>query len=96
MLALLMLLLTAYLGSYLLAIWAMSNGYEEYVAPISRRIYPVWKPIDLYCERDLPLSRDFDRFAYWFRSGGRLSWSEATAAGDRLHDQRMQWRAQRR
>jgi len=90
-----LLLLTSYLGSYLAAIWAMSNGYEQYVAPVTSRIYVVWKPIDLYCAYDLPLSRDFDRFAWWLRSGGRLTWDEAAAKADQLHDQRIQWRSQR-
>lgn len=94
--AILVLLLASYLSSYLAAVWAVSNGYGRSVGPIVSRIHPVWKPIDLYCAYDLPASRGFDRFAWWFRSGGRLTWSEASDEGDRWHDERIRWRTSRK
>jgi hypothetical protein len=82
-LAVVMLLVWVYVGSYLAWGWAANHSmYYQYLRDTSGRVAPLWYPITAYEVSDLPLSRQFLLLDMWFRAGGKKTWGQVSDMAD--------------
>src|SRR5262245_22295376 len=88
-LAVMVLLLAWYVGSYLVWGWMKTQPsfrvrFTQYVPRVVER--SMWRPIARYRVSDLPFSQQFLMFDMWCRSGCKASRRSCRAMADQLRD----------